>query len=214
MAPLFETIKSFHDVRVSSEGIDTAGFLDATDGVVAMFDLFGSKIFGFIQTDLRNNIGGVRTRYQSNQDASKTLEELVKSEGTHGDQRHATACMVRLVRYVLQRYSHPYIHTVHSGLALIEHALKRMQDHPSDELHVCFKSAYDVVLRHHHAWVIRSVVTVAIRAVPHRRDFYHVISCGEPSDKFDPELKKWLQGLEVIVRRLKDFLEGGGYGRI
>ncbi|KAJ3717701.1 glycolipid transfer protein [Lentinula raphanica] len=198
MAPLFETIKSFHDVRISSEGIDTAGFLDATDGVVAMFDLFGSKIFGFIQTDLRNNIGGVRTRYQSNQDASKTLEELVKSEGTQGDQRHATACMVRLVR----------------GLALIEHALKRMQDHPSDELHVCFKSAYDVVLRHHHAWVIRSVVTVAIRAVPHRRDFYHVISCGEPSDKFDPELKKWLQGLEVIVRRLKDFLEGGGYGRI
>ncbi|KAJ3993577.1 glycolipid transfer protein domain-containing protein [Lentinula boryana] len=198
MAPLFQTIKSFSDVQISPEGVDTVDFLEATEGVVTMFDLFGSKIFGFIQSDIRGNIGGVRTRYQTYQDSSRTLEELVKSEGIHEDHRHGTACMVRLVR----------------GLALIQHALKRMQEHPNDELHVCFKSAYDVVLKQHHAWVVRSVVTVAIRAVPHRRDFYHVISCGEPSDKFDPELNKWLQALEVIVGRMKDFLETGGYGKI
>ncbi|KAJ4474854.1 glycolipid transfer protein [Lentinula aciculospora] len=199
MAPLFETIKSFNDVQISSDGVDTAGFLEATEGVVAMFDLFGSKIFGFVQSDIRSNIGGVRTRYQTHQDCSQTLEELIKFEVTNGDhQRHGTACLVRLIR----------------GLALIQHALKRMQDYPDDELHVCFKSAYDVVLKHHHAWIVRSVVTVAIRAVPHRHDFYHVISCGEPSEKFDPELGKWLQALEVIVKRMKYFLEGGGYGTV
>ncbi|KAF8825492.1 glycolipid transfer protein [Lentinula edodes] len=199
MAPLFETIKSFHDVQISSEGIETVGFLEATEGLVAMFDLFGSKIFGFVQSDIRNNIGGVRTRYQTHKDSSQTLEELVKFEVINGDHhRHGTACVVRLIR----------------GLALIQHALQRMQDHPDDELHVCFKSAYDVVLRHHHAWVVRGVVTVAIRAVPHRRDFYQVISCGEAPEKFDPELGKWLQALEVIVKRMKDFLESGGYGNV
>lgn len=62
---------------VTDDGIDTAAFLEASDGLVNMFgapsvlltfipaflitlpflqDLLGSQIFGFVQTDLRNNI--------------------------------------------------------------------------------------------------------------------------------------------------------------
>ena len=55
---------------------------------------------------------------------------------------------------------------------------------------------------------------VAIRAVPHRRDFYSRLTEGGSHEKFDEELVKWLQGLEKIVRRMKQFLEGGGYGRV
>ncbi|KIK50067.1 hypothetical protein GYMLUDRAFT_51409 [Collybiopsis luxurians FD-317 M1] len=199
MAPLFETIKSFSDVQITSDGVDTTNFLEASDGLVTMFDLFGSKIFGFVQSDIRSNISGVRTYFEAHRDSSQSLEELVKLEAASGDQRkHGTACLVRLIR----------------GLALTQHALKRMQDHPNDELHLCFKSAYDVVLSHHHAWVVRRVVYVAIRAVPHRRDFYHRISSGEPAEKFNPEFDKWLQALAGIVQRMKSFLEDGGYGRI
>ncbi|KAJ2968090.1 hypothetical protein NUW54_g13320 [Trametes sanguinea] len=55
---------------------------------------------------------------------------------------------------------------------------------------------------------------VAIRAVPHRRDFYARITQGGSHERFDDELTKWLAGLEVIVLRLKAFLEEGSYGRI
>lgn len=37
-----------------------------------------------------------------------------------------------------------------------------MQSDTTSELHVCFKRSYDTVLRHHHTFVIRSVVSVRI----------------------------------------------------
>ena len=36
-----------------------------------------------------------------------------------------------------------------------------MQANPTRELHVCFKASYDTVLKHHHSFVIRSVVYVS-----------------------------------------------------
>ena len=58
------------------------------------------------------------------------------------------------------------------------------------------------------------VLQVAIRAVPHRRDFYDRLTEGTSHDKFDGELAKWLAGLEDIVVRMKTFLEAGGYGKV
>ena len=55
---------------------------------------------------------------------------------------------------------------------------------------------------------------VAIRAVPHRHDFYDRLTEGTPQEKFDMELTKWLAGLEVIVTRMKTFLEQEGYGKV
>ena len=53
-------------------------------------------------------------------------------------------------------------------------------------------------------------VQVAIRAVPHRQDFYRRASEGAPLDEFDAELAKWLVGLDTIVSRMRQFLEQGG----
>ncbi|THH30510.1 hypothetical protein EUX98_g3679 [Antrodiella citrinella] len=127
-----------------------------------MFDLLGSGVFGFVQTDLRNNIGGVRAR----------------------------------------------------GLYFTCMALQEMQRDPKAELHVCFKRSYDVVLKHHHTFIIRSVVTIAIRAVPHRHDFYDRVAQGAPHEEFDAQLAVWLDGLEAIVTRIRQFLEQGGYGKV
>ena len=41
-------------------------------------------------------------------------------------------------------------------------ALQNTQEDPSIELHTCFKRAYDIVLRHHHSFIIRSVVSVSV----------------------------------------------------
>ena len=59
-----------------------------------------------------------------------------------------------------------------------------------------------------------SALQVAMRAVPHREDFYNRLTEGTPHEKFDAELSKWLDGLEGIVNRMRTFLESGGYGKV
>ncbi|KIM39411.1 hypothetical protein M413DRAFT_446928 [Hebeloma cylindrosporum] len=197
MAPYFETVKSFADVPCTNEGVDTCSFLEASDGLVKMFDLLGSGVFGFVQADIRGNISGVRGRYEAVSDRSGTLESLVLSEGVEAH-KHATPCLVRLIR----------------GLAFTCKALQNMQNDTSSELHTCFKRSYDEVLRHHHTFFIRSVVSVAIRAVPRRDDFLTRIAQGGSIEKLNVELSKWLEGLERIVKHVSSFLEGGGHGKV
>ena len=55
---------------------------------------------------------------------------------------------------------------------------------------------------------------IAIRAVPHRHDFYNRLAEGSPHDAFDTELEKWLSGLASICHRMMTFLEPGGYGKV
>ncbi|KAH9052306.1 glycolipid transfer protein [Lactarius vividus] len=189
MAPQFETVKSFVDVPITADGVETVAFLEAADGLMNLFDLLGGAVFAFVQTDLRNNIAGVRARYNAHISVSETLEKLVQAETLEGDGvRHGTACLVRLTR----------------GLMKIA----------VPELHVCFRRAYDVVLRHHHSFIIRSVVSVAIHAVPRRDDFYTRIAEGGSVDKLDTEMAKWLVALDALVIRLSSFLKDGNYGRV
>ncbi|KAI0046020.1 glycolipid transfer protein [Auriscalpium vulgare] len=197
MAPQFETVKSFVDVPVTDDGVETASFLEAADGLMNLFDLLGGAVFGFVQTDLRNNIAGVRERYVAHIDKSGTLESLVISEKSEGG-KYGTACLTRLIR----------------GLAFTCLALQNMQEDRVAELHTCFRRSYDVVLKHHHSFVVRSVVTLAIRAVPYRNDFYTKIAEGGDVEKLDAEMTKWLVALDVIVKRITAFLTAGGYGRV
>jgi len=197
MAPHFETAKSFADVPITDDGVDTETFLQASDGLVQMFELLGSGVFGFVQNDIRSNVAGVRQRFQAASKDSMTLEQLVRIEN-EGGSRVATACLIRLIR----------------GLSFTCCALMHMQKDPDAELYICFKRSYDEVLRHHHSFVIRSVVTVAIRAVPYRHDFYQRIAQGGSTEKLDIELAKWLAGLDIIVKRISAFVDEGGYGKV
>ncbi|KAN0088338.1 Glycolipid transfer domain containing protein [Tylopilus felleus] len=195
--PYFETVRSFANVPIAEHGVDTVTFLEASDGLVKLFDLLGSGVFGFVQADIKGNIEGVRSRYRDTSERSTTLENLVRSETSEG-LRNGTACLIRLTR----------------GLMFLCKALQHMQNDSSIELHVCFKRSYDEVLRYHHTFIVRSLAVVAVRAVPYRRDFIARISQGGDKEKFGNELAKWLNGLDIIAHRLKAFLEEGGYGRV
>jgi len=197
MAPYFETAKSFADVPITEDGIDTLAFLDASADFIHMFDLVGNGVFIFVQHDLRTNLGGVRNQYEAASADSSTLEKLVVHEAKT-DHRHGTACLTRLIR----------------GLLFTCEALQNLQSDHSAELHVCLKRSYDTNLKHHHTFIIRSAVSVAIRAVPHRRDFYKRLTQDGSPEQLDIALTKWLDGLHTIVMRMKAFLAEGGYGKV
>jgi len=180
----------------------------------------GGPVFAFVQTDLRNNIAvsplssppfysagyfsltpsiqGVRARHKANESTSETLENLVRAETREGGTLQGTACLVRLAR----------------GLLFTCRALQNAQDDRSAELRVCFKRAYDIVLRHHHSFVVRSVVSIAIHAVPRRDDFFTRIAEGGSVEKLDIELAKWLVALDALIVRISAFLTDGNHGRV
>lgn len=41
---------------LTDEGVDTSAFLEATEGLVKLFDLLGSSAFAIVQNDMRGNV--------------------------------------------------------------------------------------------------------------------------------------------------------------
>ncbi|THU89707.1 glycolipid transfer protein [Dendrothele bispora CBS 962.96] len=203
MPPYFETIKSFADVPITSDGIDTKSFLEALDGLVMMFDLFASRAFSYLQADIIKNIDVVRNWYQSHESSSRKLETLVEDEVSSDPtsikrKDSARACLVRLIR----------------GLSLLCKALQHMQEDKSAELRVCFRKSYDSVMKDHHSFITRSLVHIALFAMPRRQYFYEVIAQGSSEEKIDTEMAHWVDGASIIVERMTKFLADGGFGEV
>jgi len=100
------------------------------------------------------------------------------------------------------------------GLYFTHQALHNMKSDTSASLHICFQRSYDTVLKRHHNFVARGVVSVALLSVPTRPSIYDRISQRGSHAKLDTELAKWLLGLDGIVMRERKFLEEGGYGKV
>lgn len=47
---------------MSEQGVDTSGFLEATEGLIKLFDLLGNSAFAIVQNDMKGNVK-VRQQY-------------------------------------------------------------------------------------------------------------------------------------------------------
>ncbi|KAG9101948.1 hypothetical protein FRC06_002460 [Ceratobasidium sp. 370] len=195
MSTYFDTVKkSFTDVPVTEQGVETTSFLEASEGLVAMFDLLNSAAFTMVQSDLKGNITKVRTRQTSHPAESVTLEQLVENEWKE-KKRPATEGLIWLFR----------------GLAFTCIALQKSQANKEDELAKSFSSSYEATLKPHHNFVVKGAFSVAMKACPYRKDFYEKL--GSPPEKVHEELDKWLAALHQIVTRMETFFEKGGYNK-
>jgi hypothetical protein len=105
------------------------------------------------------------------------------------------------------------------GLAFTLRALQTMRAEPDIPLSTCFRQAYTNTLSHHHGFVVRKVVSVAISAVPYRSDFYARISNSHKDDqeshaRLDEKMGPWLDALERICVHMKTWLEERDLGKI
>ncbi|WFD45820.1 hypothetical protein GLX27_000445 [Malassezia furfur] len=171
--------------------------MSATEGVVALFDLFGTAAFGVVQSDMNGNIAKIRTRLlETGPEKSGTLELLVQNEGKPGDKkRTATEGLLWLLR----------------GLEFTSKALRRSLNNPSEELSVSFTKAYEDSLRKYHSIMVRPIFSLAMKACPYRKDFYAKL--GAPQDRVNAQLEEWVTSLERIVRELQQFYEQGNYAK-
>ncbi|KAK4520808.1 uncharacterized protein ATC70_006688 [Mucor velutinosus] len=181
----FDTLKrSYVDVD-TSKGIDTEQFLEATEGLVKLFDLLGSAAFSVVQNDMNGNIKKIRERLLSNPTANATLQDLMATEAPE-KKRVATEGLLWLTR----------------GLDFTAQALRRSMDNPAEELNISFTKAYEATLRKHHNMLVRPVFSLAMKACPYRKDFYEKI--GVLSDAALAQMKQWVDALENIIRIIQD----------
>lgn len=89
------------------------------------------------------------------------------------------------------------------GLDFTAQAMRNSVNNKNEELATSFTNAYGTTLRPHHGMLIRPVFALAMKACPYRKDFYAKL--GEPQEKVDEELEKWLASLEKIVAHMKSF---------
>ncbi|RDB25116.1 Glycolipid transfer protein [Hypsizygus marmoreus] len=202
MAPYLETVKSFADIPITDAGVDTLVFLEASQGLVGIFNLLGSAAFSIVQNDLRGNIVKVRARYDAAPAESGTLEQLVENEKNE-KKRTATEGLMWLLR----------------GLAFTCKALQNSQANKSEELSSAFTKSYEGTLKKFHNFVVKGIFSVAMKACPYRADFYSKLAAdpegGAPAsqEKLNEELDRWLQALDEIVKRMEAFYEKGGHGK-
>ncbi|KAI8641204.1 glycolipid transfer protein domain-containing protein [Parasitella parasitica] len=179
--------KSYVDVDTDN-GIDTMQFLEATEGVVKLFDLLGSAAFSVIQKDMNGNLTvsiKIKEHYKTNPEANATLQSLLATEALE-KKKTATQGLLWLTR----------------GLDFTAQALLKSINDPSQELKESFKSAYTVTLSPFHSWVVRPVISVAMNACPYRKDFYQKIEVV--NDAGFKQMEEWVKALKNIVDIIND----------
>ncbi|CAG8694245.1 glycolipid transfer protein domain-containing protein [Gigaspora rosea] len=191
----FDTVqRDFCDVVVTEEGIDTVTFLEATEGVIKLFDLLGSSAFNVVQKDMTGNVNKIRTRYEVDRIKHNTLENLVICEQKE-KKRTATEGLLWLKR----------------GLEFTSVALRRSINETTEELSVSFTNAYGGTLKQFHSYLIRPVFTLAMKACPYRVEFFKKL--GDDQARVNEQYERWLAALERIVAKLNYFYEQGGHDK-
>lgn len=195
MSTFFDEMKkSFADVPVSDDKIDTAAFLEASESLVKLFDLLGSSAFSVVQKDMTGNIDKIRAKLLKDPAHSATLQDLVLAEAGTKDKK-ATQGLLWLSR----------------GLQFTAQAMRETVDNPGKEMTVTFTDAYTKTLAQYHGMLVKPIFKLAMKACPYRKDFYEKL--GEDQAKVAEQLAVWLEALERIVTIIVNFFALGNYGK-
>lgn len=195
MSTFFDEMKkSFADVSVTDNKVDTASFLEASESLVKLFDLLGSSAFSVVQKDMTGNIQKIRAKLLADPAGANTLQDLILSEA-NTKTKTATQGLLWLSR----------------GLQFTAQAMRETVDNPSSELTKTFTDAYSKTLSQYHGMLIKPVFKLAMKACPYRKDFFEKL--GADQEKVLEQLKTWLSALENIVTIIMNFFTSGNYGK-
>ncbi|KAK6201491.1 glycolipid transfer protein domain-containing protein [Scheffersomyces amazonensis] len=187
MSTFFDEMKkSFVDVKIVDNKIDSVDFLDASESLVKLLDLTGSSVFAIVQKDMTSNISDIRKTLHLQ--GSNTLQDIILSEAIcYPDDRFAIPPLLRLSR----------------ELQFISQSIRETVENPGDELASTFTRTYDKTLSQYHSTLIKSDFKLTLKSCPKRKEFYEKL--GADQEKVNKQLSEWLVALEHIVKIILDF---------
>jgi len=188
-------VRSFLDVPVTEEGVNTDAFIEAARGLAGIFDVIGGTAFTMVQSDLNGNIKKLNDRRHPKADSpeitapnTNTIEQLLAAERAEG-KTTATEGLLWLLR-------------------AMNFTCKALQDN-SAQLSDSFSQSYTVTLRPFHNMFTGGLFRAAMVACPTRETF--LTKLGAPRAKVEEQAKAWLAALDSILKRLMDFFIAGKY---
>ncbi|AMD18707.1 HBL195Cp [Eremothecium sinecaudum] len=190
MSTFFDELKtSFKDVPVGTDGgISSLEFIEASEGLIKLFNLLGNPAFSIIQRDLVTNINKLRYRLDTFPDDSKTLQDMVVNERAKGV-KVASEGLLWLVR----------------SLEFMEEAIRELVQDSDIELTNAFNKAYSRTLSRYHGVLVRPVFKLVMKATPYRKEFFARL--GPDQERVNRETRECLEALEKIVKILTVFLD-------
>ena len=179
MSAYFDSIFSFALVKKTDKGIDKHDFVKACKDLVTIFDYLSPTAFAPVKNDLMGNINNLEGSGHETLTACITKDEVDKA-GT-------TSCAALWLT---------------RGLNFTCTALQTAIDHPDKELSSCFSTAYSNTLAKHHAFYVKPIFAIAMKAIPYRKDFYANLSGGKTEKDIDEKQREWVGALSTIVKEL------------
>lgn len=160
--------------------IETKQFLDAASEIVPFFDVLGPTAFGPVKSDINGNIKKLREKHAQDVERFKTLQDIVESEieaGTTLAKNSATDALLWLKR------------ALQFVIIFLKEVLTGEQD-----LVKCAKKAYEGSLKKYHGWIVQGIFSMAMKAVPYRKDFMDKLGRGKVDE-------------EEVLKEMKDCVD-------
>jgi len=166
------------------ENIAAQAFLDACSEIVPFFDVLGSTAFAPVKSDINGNITKLRTRLDPN-NPTLTLQEIINKEietKSTKAKNSATDALLWLKRALT------FIRVFFAEVLTMEQDLSK-----------CVTKAYEGSLKQFHGWMVRKIFSMAMMAVPYRKDF--IIALGKDATE-EEILKDMQESLDLMSANL------------
>ena len=187
-------------VEVPEDGqIVTETFLDACSEIVPFFDVLGATAFAPVKADLNGNITKLRNKFLTNPIQFNTLQGIVNIEieaKTTKAKNSATDALLWLKRAL------SFIRV------FFEEVLKMEED-----LSKCVNAAYEGSLKQFHGWMVKKIFSLAMMAVPYRKDFIIALGKDIPEQQVLDEMKAALELMAANLDKINEFYQQTGQER-
>lgn len=171
--------------------INTQMFLDACSQIVPFFDVLGSTAFAPVKSDINGNITKLLKKYDTDKEKFVTLQDIVNSEieeKTTKAKNSATDALLWLKRAL--SFIRVFLQEVLTG---------------EEDLVKCAKKAYESSLKQYHGWIVQGIFSLAMKAVPYRKDFVKALGPDCTEDVVLSEMKETVDVMAANIDTLNNF---------
>jgi len=176
--------------------IVTSSFLDACSEIVPFFDVLGSTAFSPVKKDINGNIAKLRTKYNTNPEKFHTLQDIVNSEieeKTTKAKNSATDALLWLKRALC--FIHVFLQDVLTG---------------EQDLCKCATKAYEQSLKKFHGWMVQKIFSLAMKAVPYRKDFMKALGPEATEEEILKDIKEVVDEMTLNIDNINNFYQETG----
>ncbi|XP_022802378.1 pleckstrin homology domain-containing family A member 8-like isoform X2 [Stylophora pistillata] len=159
-----------------------------------MKDVLGPTAFAPVKSDINGNIKKLREKFAKDPEKFKTLQDIVESEIVENSTKvknSATDALLWLKR----------------ALQFIIVFLREVLTDEED-LVKCAKKAYENSLKRYHGWMVQGVFSLAMKAVPYRKDFIDKLGRRKVDEETVlKEMKECVDLLEANIEVVEQFYQ-------